>query len=410
MNGGLPFVIAGAGHLGGRAAHALREFGWQGPIQLIGEERHLPYERPPLSKGILLGKRDGASCALRSGESYEAANIEHLVDPVATLDPARREITLAGGRKVTFEKLLLATGGVARKLAIPGGELAMTLRTMDDAMALAPRLVPEARILVVGGGFIGLEVAAAARQRGCRVTLVEGADRLMGRAVPSAIAQRVLDLHLARGIDIRLQTVPTEIFRADERTLGVSLSDGSDMSVSTIVVGIGIVPVADLARQAGLAVNRGIIVNEQLATSAPGILAAGDVAEFPSPLSGQLIRQESWFNAESQARTAARNMLGGAEAYAATPWLWSDQYDYVVQIAGEPELGVDKVIRAAGEAEIHFHLHEDGALAGASGFGTISAMAREFMLARKLVERRYRPRASELSDAGVALKSLLRAG
>ena len=234
MNDSLPFVIAGAGHLGGRAAHALREYGWQGPIQLIGEERHLPYERPPLSKGILLGQRDGASCALRPGDSYEAANIEHLVDPVVALDPARREITLAGGRTVTFDKLLLATGGLARKLAIPGGELALSLRTIDDAMALAPRLVPQARILVIGGGFIGLEVAAAARQRGCQVTVVEGADRLMGRAVPLAIAQRVLDLHRARGVDIRLQTVPTEIVRTDDRTLGVSLSDGSDMSVSAI--------------------------------------------------------------------------------------------------------------------------------------------------------------------------------
>ncbi|HEX3064804.1 MAG TPA: FAD-dependent oxidoreductase [Dongiaceae bacterium] len=410
MNDSLPFVIAGAGHLGGRAAHALREYGWQGPIQLIGEERHLPYERPPLSKGILLGQRDGASCALRPGDSYETANIEHLVDPVVALDPARCEITLAGGRTVTFDKLLLATGGLARKLAIPGGELALSLRTIDDAMALAPRLMPQARVLVIGGGFIGLEVAAAARTRGCQVTVVEGADRLMGRAVPLAIAQRVLDLHRARGVDIRLQTVPTEIVRTDDRTLGVSLSDGSDMSVSAIVAGIGIVPAADLARQAGLAVNRGIIVSGQLATSEPGIFAAGDVAEFPSPLSGQLIRQESWYNAESQARTAARNMLGGGETYAATPWLWSDQYDHVVQIAGEPDLGANKIIRAAGDAEIHFHVHEDGALAGASGFGPISAMAREFMLARKLVERRYRPRPGELADAGVALKSLLRAG
>lgn len=262
---------------------------------------------------------------------------------------------------------------------------------------------------MVGGGFIGLEVAAAALQRDCRVTVVEGADRLMGRAVPLAIAQRALDLHRRRGIDVRLQTVPTEINRSDDRGLDVSLSDGSDISASTIVVGIGIVPAANLARQAGMAVNRGIVVNEQLATSEPDIFAAGDVVEFPSALSGRLIRQESWYNAESQARTAARNMLGGAEVYAATPWLWSEQYDHVIQIAGEPELGVDKIVRAAGrEAEIHFHLHEDGGLAGASGFGTISAMSREFMLARKLVERRYRPREGELSDTGIALKSLLR--
>jgi 3-phenylpropionate/trans-cinnamate dioxygenase ferredoxin reductase subunit len=300
---------------------------------------------------------------------------------------------------------------VARRLAIPGNDLpgVMTLRTMDDALALAPRLVADARIVIVGGGFIGLEVTAAARERGCMVTLLEGADRLMGRAVPQAIAERALALHRARGIDIRLQTVPTGIVPRADGSFDVALSNGNSIAASTIVVGVGIEPAAGLARDAGLAVNRGIVVNERLATSDPAIFAAGDVAEFPSPLSGRLNRQESWYNAESQARTVARNMLDGAECYAATPWLWSDQFDHVVQVAGEPALGADTAIRAAGDAAIHFHLDQDGRLAGASGFGPMTAMAREFMLARKLVERRYRPRPGELADPSVALKSLLRA-
>ena len=412
MNGAPPIVVAGAGHLGGRAAHALREFGWRGPILLIGEERHLPYERPPLSKAVLLGKRDGASCALHKEESYAAQNIEHLVDPVVSIDPARHEVTLASGRNLAFEKLLLATGGVARRLAIPGNDLpgVMALRTMDDSLTLALRLVPDASILVVGGGFIGLEVAAAASERGCRVTVLEGADRLMGRAVPQAIAERALALHRARGVDIRLQTIPTEIAARTDGSFDVALSDGSSLTASTIVVGVGIEPAAGLARDAGLAVNRGIVVNERLVTSDRAIFAAGDVAEFPSPVSGQLNRQESWYNAESQARTAARNMLDGAESYAATPWLWSDQFDHVVHVAGEPALGVDTAVRSASDdAGIHFHLGEDGRLVGASGFGPMTVMAREFMLARKLVERRYRPRAGELADPSVALKSLLRA-
>jgi 3-phenylpropionate/trans-cinnamate dioxygenase ferredoxin reductase subunit len=176
------------------------------------------------------------------------------------------------------------------------------------------------------------------------------------------------------------------------------------------VVGIGIEPATELARAARLAVNRGIVVNAELATSQPGIFAAGDVAEFPSPLSGQAIRQESWHNAETQARTAARNMLGGHESYTALPWLWSDQYDHTLQVGGEPALGSAIVTRAWGAgAQIFFHLDAEGCLVGVSGFGRTATMAREFMLARLLVERRLRPRADELSDVSITLKSLLRA-
>lgn len=406
-------VIVGAGHVGGRAAQALREFGWREGIVLIGDEPHLPYERPPLSKGLLIGNRDGASCALRPPESYERDGIALVVEAVVNIDMAEHRVALASGPTIAFGALLLATGGRPRRLAIPGADLpgVMTLRTLNDATALAARLAPGARILIVGGGFIGLEVAAAARLRGCEVVLVEGADRLMGRAVPEPIASRALALHRSRDVDIRLQTVPSEITPRDGGALGLSLSDGSELTAGSVVVGIGIEPAIELARDAGLACNRGILVDAMLATSRPGIYAAGDVAEFPSPLSGQPIRQESWYNAETQARTAARNMLGGSEAYGATPWLWSDQYDHVVQIAGEPSLGVATVIRAPGEsAQIHFHLDGEGSLVGASGFGPVSLMAREFLLARKLVERRLRPRSAELGDTTVALKSLLRTG
>ncbi len=411
MNATRPMVIVGAGHVGGRAAQALREFGWGGEVLLIGSEVHLPYERPPLSKALLTGERDAASCALRPKEAYETDRITHIVEPAVSIDGAAREVHLAGGQQIAYQALLLATGGHLRRLSIPGAALpgVLGLRTLDDAAALAPRLTPGAKSVVVGGGFIGLEVAAAARRRGCEVVVVEGADRLMGRAVPAAIGAEVLTLHRARGVEVRLQVAPREIALLADGRLGVALDDGSELIATTVVVGIGIEPATELARAAGLRVERGIVVNAELATSQPGILAAGDVAEFPSALSGQPIRQESWHNAETQGRTAARNMLGGHESHAALPWLWSDQYEHVVQVGGEPALGSASVIRSFGTSRIHFHLDAEGSLVGVSGFGEIPAMAREFKLARMLVERRLRPRAADLCDTGVTLKSLLRA-
>jgi 3-phenylpropionate/trans-cinnamate dioxygenase ferredoxin reductase subunit len=404
-------VIVGAGHVGGRAAQALREFGWSGEILLIGRETHLPYERPPLSKALLTGERDGASCALRPREAYQADRIAHIVEAVVSIDGSAREVILAGGRRIGYQALLLATGGHLRRLAIPGAELpgVLGLRTLDDAAALAPRLTPGAKIVVVGGGFIGLEVAASARKRGCEVSLVEGADRLMGRAVPAAIAAQVLSLHQSRGVNLRLQTTPVEMVPLADGGICVGLSDGSDLTATTVVVGIGIEPATELARAVGLSVNCGIEVSAELATSLPGIFAAGDVAEFPSALSGQAIRQESWHNAETQGRTAARNMLGGHEPYTALPWLWSDQYDHVLQVGGESALGRTSVTRAWGGAQIQFHLDAEDRLVGVSGFGESAAMAREFKLARMLVERRLRPRVDQLSDTSITLKSLLRA-
>ena len=411
MNASRPMVIVGAGHVGGRTAQALREFGWSGEILLIGSETHLPYERPPLSKALLTGERDAASCALRPREAYEADRIAHVVDRVVSIDGSAREAILTDGRRMGYQALLLATGGHLRWLDIPGADLpgVVGLRTLDDAAALAPRLLPGSKIVVVGGGFIGLEVAASARKRGCEVSLVEGADRLMGRSVPAAIGAQVLSLHHGRGVNIRLQTSPLEIGQRADGQLCVGLSDGSELTATTVVVGIGIEPATELARAASISVNRGIEVNAELATSLPDVFAAGDVAEFPSALSGQAIRQESWHNAETQGRTAARNMLGGHEAYTALPWLWSDQYDHVLQVGGEPALGRTSVTRAWGGARIQFHLDAQGGLVGVSGFGESAAMAREFKLARMLVERRLRPRADQLSDTSITLKSLLRA-
>jgi 3-phenylpropionate/trans-cinnamate dioxygenase ferredoxin reductase component len=408
-------VIVGAGHVGGRAAQALRQFGWTGPIVLIGAEPHLPYERPPLSKGLLTGEQAAASTALRPAADWDADQITHVVAWVESIDTAAREIVLTGGpqraeRRIAYEALLLATGGHLRRLAIPGVDLpgVLGLRTLDDAAQIAARLQPGARIAIVGGGFIGLEVAASARQRGCAVTVIEGAPRLLGRAVPEAIGARVLALHQARGVDVRLGAMPTAFERQPDGSTRVALADGTAIYADTVIVGIGITPSVELAAQAGLAAQRGIVVDARLATSAPGVYAAGDVAEFPSPLNGALIRQETWQNAEAQARVAAANMLGQGVTFDALPWFWSDQYDHQLQVCGEPALGVTTVTRPLGEAaSIDFHLDADGRLVGASGFGPVSVVAKELKLARMLVERRRQPSPEALADAGVKLKSLL---
>jgi 3-phenylpropionate/trans-cinnamate dioxygenase ferredoxin reductase subunit len=283
----------------------------------------------------------------------------------------------------------------------------MTLRGLDDAAALATRLTPGHRLVVIGGGFIGLEVAASARKLGCDVVLIEGAPRLMGRAVPEPLAERALALHRARGVqvilDARLQSI-----KPLARGVAVALADGTSVEADTVLVGVGIEPATELAQAAGLTVQRGVVVNAHLQTSAPGVYAAGDVVEFPSALSGQLIRQETWHNAETQARIAAVNMQGGEQAYLALPWFWSDQYDYQLQVAGEPALAVTSVMRVLQEDDlIVFYLDDAGRLVGACGWGLSSRMARELKIARTLVERAVPVAADVLADPASKLKALL---
>jgi 3-phenylpropionate/trans-cinnamate dioxygenase ferredoxin reductase component len=403
-------AIVGAGHAGGRAAQVLRESGWGGRIVLIGAEAHLPYERPPLSKGVLTGERSAVQCRLRTPEAWAADRIEPVVATVERIDPGAREVRVSDGGVFGYDALLLATGGRARRLAIPGAALdgVFALRTLDDAAALGTRLVPAARVVLIGGGFIGLEVAASARLRGCRVTVLDAASRLLGRAVPETIAARVHALHERQGVAIRVSRKPVAIERTVGGALAVVLDDGDTLIADTVVAGIGIEPADELAREAGLAVERGIVVNARLETSACGIYAAGDVAVFPSALSGRPLRQETWHGAETQSRVAARNMLGADEPYRETPWFWSDQYDTQLQVAGEPALGERSVARVLGDdAEIHFHFDAGARLVAASGFGRASGFVKEMRVARMLVERGAGVTPTAVADVSVKLKSLI---
>ena len=401
------FVIAGAGHVGGRAAQALREAGWRGAIVLVGDEAEAPYERPPLSKGVLLGEPFAAT--LRPAVAYADDGIELLCGRrVVAIERAARLVRLDDARAVPYRALLLATGGRPRRLDVPGADLPgiHMLRTLADARALEAGLRPGARWVVVGGGFIGLEVAAAARARGAQVVVLEAAPRLLGRGVTASIAARVHALHEARGVRLRLGVLPVG-FERDDRGLRVRLGDGSVLEADRVVVGIGIVPNTELAERAGLTVDNGIVVDAGLRSSDPNIYAAGDVARFPSAASGAPVRLESWHNAEQQARCAARNMCGAAEVCSEPPWFWSDQYDHQLQVAGEPALGASCVTRALDGGELNFHLDAAGRLVGASGFGPTGAVAKDLKLARMLVERHALVAPALLADPAVKLKPLL---
>lgn len=400
-------VIVGAGHVGGRTAQALRAAGVPGPVVLIGDEPDPPYERPPLSKGLLLGEPFGATLAPPPGEP--GSGIEWLAgNPVVEIDRAAGCVRLADGRQIAYRALLLATGGRARALGIPGANdpAVRTLRTLADARALAPRLGAGQRVAIVGGGFIGLEVAASARARGCAVTVLEAAPRLLGRAVPASIAARIEALHRRHGVAFAIGVPPLAIVRGADG-LQLQLADGRAIAADTIVVGIGIEPNTALAERAGLACANGIVVDAGLRTADPRIYAAGDVALFPGPSGGLPVRLESWHNAEEHARVAAANLGGGDERVGAMPWFWSDQYDHQLQIAGRPAAGAPGAIRALGaDAVIEAHFDGDGRLAGLAGFGPVSALAKEFKLARMLLERGARPAPAAFADPAVKLRSL----
>lgn len=406
-------VIVGGGHAGGRAAQCLREAGWSGAIHLVGLERHVPYERPPLSKGLLTGDTPPEACQLRSVQALMDDGVHLHNQCVSALDTAQRCVTLANGQILPYHRLLLATGGTARSLSIPGAELpeVQSLRTLDDALLLAQRLGAKRHLLVVGGGFIGLEVAATARRCGMAVTVLEGGPRLMGRGVSADIAADALALHRSQGVDIRLGTLPTSIEARQAGGVRVHLSDGRHIDTDTVLVGIGMKPSTELAQAAGLTVAQGIVVDNCLQTSAPDVYAAGDVAEFPSPLSGQLMRQETWFNAEMQARVAAFNMAGIRTVHTHTPWFWSDQYEHQLQVCGEPALGTHTVVRDLGHGDrIVFHLDAQDTVLGMSAWGAAGRCLKEFKLARLLVERRVHANADDLQNLSVKLKSLASQG
>ncbi|WP_248750337.1 FAD-dependent oxidoreductase [Pseudomonas sp. MWU15-20650] len=393
-------IIVGAGHAGGRAALTLREEGYSGRLILVGDEPHLPYERPPLSKGLLQGAMDLAGCSLCDRARLTELRIEHIAgNPVSRLEPQHHRLQLADGQWLSYARLLLATGGRARRLPQEQTNL-LYLRTHDDALALRNVLRPGVRLVIVGGGFIGLEVAATARGLGCQVTLLEAGSRLAGRVLPPVISEALLDLHRLHGVDVRLN-VALESIDAE----AVQLVNGQRLPCDLVVVGIGMQPNIELAVAAGLDVGQGIRVDAYLRTSAPAIYAAGDVCEFR--LGGLYQRQETWRNAEAQGRHAALNLLGRELPFETTPGFWSDQYDWGLQTVGVmTPLIVSRVLPDGGL--LLFYLTTDGHLQGACGWAPGQRVAKDIKLCERLIAARIPLAAASLADPDLSLKQLLR--
>ena len=400
------FIIVGAGQAGGWGATTLRGQGFDGTITLLGEEPHPPYERPPLSKDVLLGSKPPESTYLWPGDKISELKIDLRTGVrVSRLLPDRQQVELANGEALHYDRLLLTTGSRVRRLSFPGSELAGVhyLRTMADALAIQSDLTPESRLLVVGGGWIGLETAASARKRGVRVTIVEATDQLCSRVLPKSLADYLLERHRDQGVEVRLGAT-VRALNGGKRVESAQLSTGEEIPVSAVVIGIGVEPNAELAREAGLEVNNGIVVDQTGGTSDPRIFAAGDVTNQPNDFLGRRIRLETWANAQNQGIAAAKGMLGQAVAYHDIPWFWSDQYNLNIQLLGVPHKTDQAVTRGDPKSDkfLQFFLYG----------GRIEAVAavnnpRELRNAKRLLQAGKEVDSGRLADIDVALQTLV---
>lgn len=400
-------MVVGAGQAGGRAVEAMRAAGFNGRVALIGEEAYPPYERPPLSKKLLTGEVEVETTYLNPVEFYADGDIEFMAGVRAeSLDVEARRLGLSSGAEVVFDKLLLATGGRVRRLAVPGAALAgvFYVHTIDDSLALRAALAGARSVVAVGGGYLGLEAAAAARVMGLEVTVVEREANLLDRVAAPEIGRVVGDLHARHGTRV-MTGADVAAIEGEGRVSGVRLADGTVLAADAVVVSIGIIPNTELAEAAGCEVGDGIVVDEFGETTVPGIYAAGDVANHPNGFLGRTLRLESWQNAQNQAIAAARAMCGAPVPYNEVPWFWSDQYGVNIQLAGVPERWDDIVFRGdpGTGAFSAFYLLE-GRVVGVTGFNA----APDVRFGRKLIEARAAVDAETLKNPDVKLKDLVR--
>ena len=337
------FVIVGAGLAGAKAAEALRGSGFDGPISLIGAEEHLPYERPPLSKDYLAGKADRDTVFVHDLTWYRQQGIDlRLGSPVTAIDRAARQVRLADGARLPFGKLLITTGSRPRQLA--GATGVHYLRTLDDSDRIKEILASGSHLAVIGGGWIGLEIAAAGRQAGLQVTVVESLELPLLRVLGREMGQVFADLHRSAGVDLRLGVRIEEIISTGSTATGVRLADGTWIGADAVVAGIGATPRTELAEQAGLEIGDGIVTSAALRTSDPDIFAAGDVASAFHPLLGHHVRVEHWANALKQPVVAAAAMLDEDTRYEELPYFYTDQYDLGMEYVGHVGSGYDQIV------------------------------------------------------------------
>ena len=402
MNG---IVVVGTGQAGFQLGASLRENGYAGPVTLVGDEPGLPYGRPPLSKAYMLGKTDAAGLSLRP-EAYFA---EHRLsvrggERAAAIDRAGRRLLLASGETLPYDHLVLAAGARNRPLPVPGADLpgVHQLRTLAEADALKAALAEATSIAVVGAGFIGLEFAAVCAQAGIAVTVIEGLDRPLARAVSADMAALIEASHVAAGVRFLVGSAVSRIV-GPERARAVALADGREVAADLVLVGIGVIPNDALAAAAGLRVENGVAVDAMLATEDPAISAIGDCASFPSPhADGARVRIESVQNAVDGARCLAARLAGRPAAFAAVPWFWSDQGPLKLQIAGLSGPQDQAVRRDAPGAGVSVFRYRDGRLTSVESLNRPA----DHMIARRLLQAGRGPTPDQAADPGFDLKAL----
>ena len=407
-----PFVIVGAGQAGVQIAESLRQEKYEGPVTLIGAEAHAPYNRPPLSKRFLLDRPELAALAIRGPEALQRRQIDlQLHTQVTAIDRQSREVVLVDGRRISYGGLALTTGARLKTLPLPGAQLAgvLGLRTIDDALnigaALDHCLSTAAPLVVIGGGFIGLEIAATARKRGIEVTVLEGLGRLMSRVVAPIVSDAAARVHVAHGVrllfDVRIAALEGRLGAVS----AVRTADGQLYPAGCVVIGVGVNPDDSLASAAGLECERGIIVDECARTSDPLIVAAGDCTARRRA-DGSLLRLESVQNAVEQGKSAAAALLGRQRPFTAAPWFWSDQYDLKLQMVGLSQ-GYDEIVIRGNPEQPAFSAYylRAGKLIAVDSLSRIA----DHMNARKLLDRGITPTPAQIADAAFDLGSLLRA-
>lgn len=404
---GSQYVIIGASHAGAQIAATLRQNGWQGGITLIGEEPVLPYHRPPLSKTYLAGQKHIDDILIRPAKFYEQNQVHAMLgDPVASIDRSRKVVVMASGAEIAYDKLALATGARVRKITIPGIELdgVCYLRNATDVDQIRPYATPGKKAVIVGGGYIGLETAAALREVGMEVTVLEALPRVLQRVTAPEVSAFYSRIHAEQGVKILTDTA-IECIKGDTAVHSVVCQGGTELPADLVVIGVGILPETTLAEQAGLEVNNGIVVDEHARTSDPDIVAAGDCTWHYNPIYDRHLRLESVQNAVDQAKVAANTLCGKPQPYNALPWFWSDQYDLKLQIAGLSQ-GYDQVIIRGGiEHERNFsafYLREGQLIA-------VDAVNRpkDFIVSKRALVQHVRPDLERLADQTIDIQEVL---
>ncbi|MEU2257768.1 FAD-dependent oxidoreductase [Nocardia xishanensis] len=403
-------VIIGGGQAGAECAASLRMAGHRGPVTILTEEPAYPYARPPLSKAYLSGAATVEDLYIRPPATYDQQDLDiRLGSRVTAIDRVGRYVQVETGPDVPYDRLVLATGGRARRLPLPGAESAPnvhTLRGLADVDAMREQFTPGARLVVVGGGYVGLEVAAVGRKAGLQVTVLEAAPRVLARVTAAVVSGFYERVHTEHGVDVRTSCSVSGLdYGLDGRAIGVTLADGARLPADLVVVGIGLVPNTELAEAAGLPVDDGILVDEYCRTADQRILAIGDCTRHPCAQHGGFRRLESVPNATEQARVAAAVLTGAPRAYDAVPWFWSDQYDVKLQTVGLSAGHDEVVVRGSADAGRSFTVFylKDGEVRAAD----VVNAPRDFMVAKKLVAARAHVSSDRLRDQATPLKPSL---